>query len=213
MQVINQENIGRVWTPSDFLNLGNRAAVDKVLQRLVHSQVLQRIDRGLYSQPRMNSLTGQLDAPDYRSVIDAVSRRDQVRILLDGMTCANDLGLTNAVPGQVIIHTDGQLRPIQLGKLIVKFKLTAPSKLYWAGRPAMRIVQALYWLHDQLQDDNEMNQDLIQRKLIQLLQNTNQKDEIIKDLQQGIHTLPFWMQQWVKEFIDRYEHHVIGKSI
>ena len=91
--------------------------------------------------------------------------------------------------------------------------MTAPSKLYWAGRPAMRIVQALYWLHDQLQDDNEINQDLIQKKLIQLLQNTNQRDEMIKDLQQGVHTLPFWMQQWVKDFIEKYEHHVTGKSI
>src|SRR3546814_6520245 len=27
-------------------------------------------------------------------------------------------------------------------------KTTAPSRLYWAERPAMRVVQALHWLHD-----------------------------------------------------------------
>ncbi|WP_018079459.1 DUF6088 family protein [Thiobacillus denitrificans] len=149
-QRINQAPAAKVWTPVDFLDLGSRDAVDKTLQRMVASNDLRRIDRGLYDQPRMNSLTGQLTAPDYRSVIDAVGRRDQVRVLIDGMTAANDLGLTNAVPGQVIVHTDGRLRPIQLGKLTLQFKLTAPSKLYWADRPAMRVVQALYWLRDGL---------------------------------------------------------------
>lgn len=36
-----------------------------------------------------------------------------------------------------------RLRAITLGNLTIDFKRTAPSKLYWAGRPAMRIVQAL----------------------------------------------------------------------
>ncbi len=140
-----------------ILDLGGRDAVDKTLQRMVASNDLRRIDRGLYDQPRMNALTGHPTAPDYRSVIDAVGRRDQVRVLIDGMTAANDLGLTNAVPGQVIVHTDGRLRPIVLDKLSLKFKLTAPSKLYWAGRPAMRVVQALYWLRDGLQSGTQVD--------------------------------------------------------
>jgi len=169
VQRINQAPAAKVWTPVDFLDLGSRDAVDKTLQRMVASNDLRRIDRGLYDQPRMNALTGQPTAPDYRSVIDAVGRRDQVRVLIDGMTAANDLGLTNAVPGQVIVHTDGRLRPIQLGKLTLQFKLTAPSKLYWADRPAMRVVQALYWLRDGLRDDVQVDQDAIQAKLIRLL--------------------------------------------
>ena len=36
----------QVWTPVDFLDLGGRAAVDKVLQRLVAAGQLRRIDRG-----------------------------------------------------------------------------------------------------------------------------------------------------------------------
>ncbi len=35
-----------VWTPSDFADLGSRAAVDKALQRLVPAGQLRRIDRG-----------------------------------------------------------------------------------------------------------------------------------------------------------------------
>ena len=59
VQRINQTPAAKVWTPVDFLDLGSRDAVDKTLQRMVASNDLRRIDRGLYDQPRMNALTGQ----------------------------------------------------------------------------------------------------------------------------------------------------------
>lgn len=203
MQRISQAPAAKAWTPVDFLDLGSRDAVDKTLQRMVAGNDLRRIDRGLYDQPRVNSLTGQPAAPDYRSVIDAVGRRDQVRVLIDGMTAANDLGLTNAVPGQVIVHTDGRLRPIQLGKLTLQFKLTAPSKLYWAGHPAMRVVQALYWLRDGLKSGAQVDQDAIQANLIRLLQNSHQGSAIRDDLRSGLHTVPSWMQRWIRDLLAR----------
>ena len=83
-----------VWTPVDFLDLGSREAVDKTLQRLTHIDQIRRLDRGLYDRPRRNRLTGQMTIPDYRQVIEAVARRDQSRMLVDGMTAANDLGLS-----------------------------------------------------------------------------------------------------------------------
>jgi hypothetical protein len=79
-----------VWTPVDFLDLGSREGVDKALQRMVAKSGLRRIDRGLYDRPRFNPLTGKPSVPDYRQIIDAVARRDQARVLIDGMTAAND---------------------------------------------------------------------------------------------------------------------------
>lgn len=87
-----------VWTPSDFLGLGSRAAIDKALQRLAISNKIRRIDRGLYDLPRINKLTGKPANPDYTAVIDAVARRDQARLLVDGITAANQLGLTPCGP-------------------------------------------------------------------------------------------------------------------
>ena len=94
-----------VWTPNDFLNLGTRSAVDKALQRLALSGDIRRIDRGLYDVPRANSLTGKLTVPDYTAIIDAVGRREKARFLPDGITAANQLGLTDAVPAKVTVHT------------------------------------------------------------------------------------------------------------
>lgn len=82
---INQCAARAVWTPANFLNLGGRDAVDKALQRLVKGGELRRIDRGLYDRPKFNSLTQQDGPPDPRAVIDAVARRDQIRVLVDGM--------------------------------------------------------------------------------------------------------------------------------
>jgi len=98
-----------VWTASDFVGLGSRSAVDKALQRLATSGELRRIDRGLYDRPRRNELTGKPTVPDYRAVIQAVARRDNARILLDGMTAANDLGLTTAVPARIEVFVDAPL--------------------------------------------------------------------------------------------------------
>jgi hypothetical protein len=183
-----------VWTPVDFLDLGARAGLDKALQRLSQSHDIRRIDRGLYDVPAVNRLTGKATTPDYAAIIDAVARRDQARILVDGITAANQLGLTDAVPAHVVVHTDARIRPIELGNLTITFKLTAPSRLYWAGRPAMRIVQALHWLRDLLPTD----QGRILKRLQAIISDPAHGAAIRQDLAAGIHTLPTWMRNLVR---------------
>lgn len=187
-----------VWTPADFLDLGGRDAVDKTLQRLVAAGDLRRIDRGLYDRPIFNSLTRELGAPDPRGVIDAVARRDQLRVLVDGMTAANDLGLSDAVPAKVVVHTDARLRPIRLGNLDITFRPTAPSKLYWAGRPAMRLVQALHWLRDMIGRNDD---PALGRRLERLLNDPRQGPGLRADLADGMTTLPAWMQALLKPML------------
>ena len=109
---------------------------------------------------------------------------------VDGLTAANDLGLTTAVPAHVVIHTDSRRRTIHLDNLAIEFKQTAPSKLYWAGRPAMRIVQALRWLKDTLPTDRER----IMVRLSVILSDRRHGKAFRDDLRAGIGTLPAWMQ-------------------
>ena len=188
-----------VWTPQDFLDLGTRDAVDKTLQRLTGTGSLRRVDRGLYDMPSFNSLTQKNNPPDPRQIIEVIARRDQIRVLVDGMTAANDLGLTNAVPAKIVVHTDARLKSISLGQLRITFKPTAASKLYWAGRPAMRIVQALHWLRDtmgQVDDDALLN-----RRLHTILHDPNDGRILRKDLSEGMLTLPTWMQNMLRPMV------------
>jgi hypothetical protein len=157
------------------------------------------VDRGLYDQPSTNRLT-QKDGPaDPREVIDAIARRDQIRVLVDGMTAANDLGLTNAVPAKILVHTDARLKSISLGQLDIVFKPTAASKLFWAGRPAMRIVQALHWLRDTMGQVDE-DQVLI-RRLTALLNDPMKGKRLRDDLEDGLTTLPSWMQSLLRPIL------------
>lgn len=188
-----------VWTPADFADLGGRAAIDKTLQRLAAAGELRRIDRGLYDRPRKNSLTGQPTVPDYRAVIRAVTRRDQARAVVDGMTAANDLGLTTAVPARIEVLVDARLKPIKLGKQEIHFKFAAPSRLYWADRPAMRVVQALYWMQDMLSHDNE--RDRIGDVLRRLFADPKHGKAIRDDLRAGLSALPIWMQEFLRDLI------------
>lgn len=190
-----------VWTPRDFLDLGSRDAVDKSLQRLTKADLVRRIDRGLYDCPKANSLTGKPNPPDPRQVIEAIARRDQIRVLIDGMTAANDLGLTNAVPAKIEVHADARLKPIRLGRLEIVFKPTAASKLYWAGRPAMRIVQALHWLRDTIgqPDDNAQ----LKSRLSDILRDPKHGASLKADLSDGMLTLPEWMQTFLRPLIDK----------
>ena len=188
-----------VWTARDFLDLGARDAVDKTLQRLTHTGNLRRVDRGLYDKPSFNSLTQKSNPPDPRQVIEAIARRDQIRILVDGMTAANDLGLTNAVPAKIIVHTDARLKSVSLGQLEITFKPTAASKLYWAGRPAMRIVQALHWLRDtmgQVDDDA-----ILIRRLNAILHASEDGKALRADLLEGLPALPTWMQNMLRPML------------
>ena len=191
---ISRSPADKVWTAKDFLDLSNRSVVDKTLQRLTNKGDLRRINHGLYDRPRVNPLTGKISQPNYQNVIWAIARRDSARMLIDGMTAANDLGLTNAVPGKVIVHTDARIKPVQIGNLTIQFKLASPSKLIWADRPAMRVVQALHWLKDELKQKDHSAQDDIKAALTRILNDPKAGASIVRDLKKDLSHLPTWMQ-------------------
>ena len=186
-----------VWVPADFADLGPRDAVDQVLHRLVRAGTIRRITRGLYDKPSLNALTGKSTHPDPRAVIDALARRDSARMIVDGITAANDIGLSDAVPAHIIVHTDARLKSLALGNLVIDFKKTSPSKLFWAGRPAMRIVQALHWLRDTLQSDAPR----IRRRLVSIFADPTHGPAMTADLRDGLSTLPSWMQFFLRDLI------------
>jgi predicted transcriptional regulator of viral defense system len=189
----------KVWIPADFLDLASREAVDKVLQRLATAGSIRRIERGLYDIPRQNPLTGRPSAPDYRAVIEAVARRDQARFLIDGMTAANELGLTTAIPAKIEVLVDARLRPIKLGNQEIHFRQAAASRLFWAERPAMRLVQALYWLQDILENPSERGALL--GRISCLLSEPPHGPSIRADLKDAFSALPIWMQTLVRPLL------------
>jgi hypothetical protein len=56
---------------SDFLDLGNRAVVDRSLSRLTRTGKIQRIQRGLYDLPKMSTLLDQSLTPSPDELVRA----------------------------------------------------------------------------------------------------------------------------------------------
>jgi Family of unknown function (DUF6088) len=121
-------------------------------------------------------------------------------MLVDGMTAANDLGLTDAVPAKIVVHTDARKQPIKLGNLTITFRLTAASKLFWAGRPAMRVIQALHWLRDLLTREGES--DRVKQKLAKLFDDPSAGPPLKADINAGKTALPTWMWAFLKPLIE-----------
>ena len=115
------------------------------------------------------------------------------------MTAANDLGLTTAVPARIEVLVDARLKPIKFGKQKIQFKFATPSRLYWANRPAMRVVQALHWMHDMLAQPAERQR--VQAELSRLFKDPQHGQAIRDDLRAGLSTLPIWMQEFLRELL------------
>lgn len=189
----------RAWAPADFADLAPRRAIDSALSRMVASGELRRIGRGLYDKPWTNQLTGRPSAPDVEATIAAATRRSGLRYVVDGLTAANALGLTDAVPAKTIVHVNARLKPVKLGNLEIVFRRTSGSKLAWAGRPAMRLVQALHWLKDTLPRDEPW----LMPKISRLIEDGPDGEAIRDDLEKGFALLPVWMQELLRGFVLR----------
>lgn len=193
------DRTGAVWTPSDFIDLAERAAIDKALQRLEQSAQLRRITRGIYDIPKMDAELGVPAPPDPAAVIDAIARRDGVRILIDGLAAAKDLGLTSTSPSSIIVRSEARSKTIEFSGVTITFKQTAARKLHWAGRPAMRIVQALHWLRTQSSKDGlDVNDAIDIAQLKRLLCSGECAPAIRADLADGLPSLPAWMQSMIR---------------
>ncbi|MBK8010127.1 MAG: type IV toxin-antitoxin system AbiEi family antitoxin domain-containing protein [Deltaproteobacteria bacterium] len=190
---VRAHGVGRwVCTPKDFLDLGSRAAVDQALSRLTKAGQLRRVARGLYDLPRFNAVMKRSAPPDLDSAIQAVSRRDDIRLMPDGIVAAHQLGLTNAVPAKVAYVTDGRSRTVKIAGWTVRLRHASPKLMRWADRPAASAVQALLWLGPRAANDPQTITTL--RKQL--------PDAAKRDLSKQVGALPGWAIPIAKKFIE-----------
>ena len=136
---------GRVFSPADFIHLGSRAAVDKVLSRMTASGELRRIARGLYDIARTHALLGPL-LPAADDIAHALASKDNLRLQPSGAYAANLLGLSEQVPMKLAFLTDGASRTLQVGNQTITLKHTTPRNMATAGRVSGLLIQALRYL-------------------------------------------------------------------
>lgn len=133
---------GSVFTPSDFLDIAGRAAVDQALSRLAKGGKFRRLARGLYDFPKMHAKLGPLSpAPD--DVARALARETGSQVQIAGARAANALGLSTQVPARSTYLTDGPSRRVVLGKRVIDLRHASRKHLIAPGSPVGTVVQAL----------------------------------------------------------------------
>jgi len=180
---------GRGWafTPHDFADLGDPRAIGMALTRLTRGGKIRRIGHGLYDVPHSHPILGQVGAAT-SSVIDAIGRKRNLRLLPSTASAANQLGLSTQVPARLVYHTDGAPTRVMLGNLQIDLRRNTGRMLALAGRPSGLVAQAL---RDVGKD--HVNAGHLKRVRDQLPASAR------KQLLQDIHLVPAWMRPHFKE--------------
>ena len=106
-----------MYFPSDFFECGSDKAVSKALQRLVQSDVLMRMERGLYCYPEIDTLWGMGRLPASSDVVlEAISQREGFKVGPCPGEAQNALGLSEQVVMNPVYSTDGPTRRIHFYK-------------------------------------------------------------------------------------------------
>lgn len=177
-----------VCTPKDFLDFGSRTAVDTALSRLVQAGKLRRVGRGLYDRPVYSRLLKKTAPVNMYSAVDAVVRRDGLRILPSGIEAANGLGLTPAVPAKAEYVTNGPSRVIKAGGFRIRFLHAGPRRMRWAGTTVGVVAQALRWLGPYAGADPQVAKNMELRL----------PAAAKRDLLRNIQALPVWSRPMVR---------------
>ena len=183
---ISDENRGRVFTPSSFLDLGNRTAIDQALGRLVRSGTIRRLARGLYDYPEKHPTLGDLPA-NYERIAQALAGRDNLKIQPSGAYAANLLGLTEQVPAKIAFLTDGANRIVQIKNQRIVLTRTTPKNMATAGRVSGLVIQALRYMKQENIDDKIINK--LKRRL-----SVEDKKQLVSDLRYA----PAWVEKVVR---------------
>jgi hypothetical protein len=139
---ISSRGAGRVFTASDFHDLGSRDAVDQALSRHARAGAIRKLARGLYDLPKRDPQLGLL-LPSVDAIADALRGRDAVRLQPTGAYAANLLGLSDQVPMHIVFLTDGIARQVRIGKQQIVLKRTTPRNMATAGRVSGLVIQGL----------------------------------------------------------------------
>ncbi|MFZ4693794.1 MAG: DUF6088 family protein [Verrucomicrobiia bacterium] len=132
----------RVFTRSDFLDLGSTDAIGMAIQRLLKAGKLRRVARGLYDIPRTHRLLGELSATS-DAIAAAIARRDGIRLQATEAAAANLLNLSEQVPARIVYDADRRRRTVKVGHRTIEFRERSRRKMAAAGRASGLVMAGL----------------------------------------------------------------------
>ncbi|KMJ44659.1 DUF6088 family protein [Xenorhabdus khoisanae] len=145
-QCIHNYELGELFTSEFFLSLGSRAAVDKVLSRMVEKKEIERVARGIFIKPKENRFVGKVH-PDVTKVVEMITGQNGETIQIHGAEAVRRFKLSTQMSTNLVYYTSGSSRQIRIGNRKVKLIHTSSQrKLQYAGTKIGMAISALWYL-------------------------------------------------------------------
>lgn len=146
LAMVRHRGRGAVFSGTEFVTLGQPAAVRQALSRLTRRGTFRRIGTALYHYPATSASLGGELPPSADAVAQAIARRTDSRIVASGALAANLLGLSTQVPAKWLYLTDGPSRSIAVGPHTLAFRHVSPRRMAANGRISAVVFEALRYL-------------------------------------------------------------------
>lgn len=188
---IKKAKRGSLFFTEDFLTFGSAKAVAKALERMVETEEVSRVARGIYARLEIDPILGSIK-PSTEKMAEAIRKRDKARIVPTGILALNALGLSTQVPMNVVYLTDGAARKIDLGRRKIVFKKVAPKNLAAIGQISSLVIQAL----------KEIGKDKITETEIQIILKQLAKEAPYR-LEHDIKLAPEWIRVIMRQALTK----------
>lgn len=163
--------------------------VGSTLTKLTNEGILVKLAQGIYAKPRKSRFGVVL--PSVEKIVQAVSKRDNAKVIPFGMTALNALGLSTQVPMNYTYLTTGSERTICLKHQQVVLKRGVPKNFCYATQLISLMVQALRALKQENVGQEEM------QTIRTLIANEPDKEALARD----VDMMPAWMKRIVKPML------------
>ncbi len=183
---IQQQGLGWCFTPADFSSIANNEIVRQTLSRLNKVGFIDRLAKGVYYFPDYHDTLGKLP-PKIEKIINAMQNTYHIKCQPTGAYAANLLGLSEQVPTNIVLLTDGPSKKIQIGNQKITFKRTTPKNMITAGTITGLIIQAIKFIGKEHINSNMLKQ--LKHHL---------SDEEMKRLKREAYLAPAWIAKLIK---------------
>lgn len=120
---IKKMESGSIFLVRDFLDIGEQGTITRILARLNEEGTIHRIQRGVYTSPRISTLLGKPIPPTPAQIAVALARRTGGEIIPSPAEAANMLSLTTQVPAKNVFQTNsGKTRRFRVGNQIIELR-------------------------------------------------------------------------------------------
>lgn len=164
--------------------------VGGTLSELTNEGVLVKLAQGIYARPRKSRFGVVL--PSVEKIVQAISKRDNAKVIPFGMTALNALGLSTQVPMNYTYLTTGSERTISLKNQQVVLKRGVPKNFCYTTRLISLMVQAL----------RALKQENVGQEEIQTIRTLITREPDKESLTKDVDMMPAWMKRIVKHMLD-----------